>query len=116
MPVVQIYVSHNGINILGQDGLTKLNISIAPDKFGTVSTVELLTPQNLQEVLNVNNEIFKPELGHCVTVKAKLFLQKGTIPKFCKPHKLPFALKPVVGDELDRWKRQGVIKKVFHAE
>ena len=74
MVVIQISVSHNGINVLGWDGLTKLNISITPNKFGTVSTVELFTPQNLQEVLNVNNEIFKAELGHCVMVKAKLLL------------------------------------------
>ena len=59
--------------------------------------VESFTPQNLQEVLNVNNEVFKLELAHCVTVKTKLFVQEETIPKFCKPHKLPLALKPVVG-------------------
>ena len=71
---LQIYVSHNGINILGRDGLTKLNISISPDKFGTVATMKSFTPKRLQEVLNVNDEIFKPELGHCVTIQAKLFL------------------------------------------
>ena len=71
---LQIYVSHNGINILGRDGLTKLNNSISLDKFGRVATMESFTPKRLQEVLNVNDEIFKPELGHCVTVQAKLFL------------------------------------------
>ena len=71
---LQIYVSPNGINILGRDGLTKLNISISLDKFGTVATMESFTPKRLQEVLNVNDEIFKPELGHCVTIQAKLFL------------------------------------------
>ena len=66
--------------------------------------------------MNVNNEIFKPELGHCITVKATLILQEEANPKFCKPRKLPFALKPVVGDELDRLEGQGVIKKVSHSE
>ena len=116
MTDLQIYVLHNGINILGQDGLTKLNFSISPDKFGTVATMESFTPKRLQEVLNVNDDIFKPELGHCVTVQAKLILQEGAMPKFCKPHKLPFALKPVVGDELDQLGRQGVIENVRHAE
>ena len=37
--VLQIYVSQNGINILGRDGLTKLNISITPEKYGTVAAV-----------------------------------------------------------------------------
>ena len=55
-------------------------------------------------------------MGHCVTVKATLILQEEANPKFCKPCKLPFALKPVVGDELDRLEKQGVIKKVSHSE
>ena len=116
--VLQIYVSQNGINILGRDGLTKLNISITPDKYGTVAAVEQEPgiPKALQDVMNVNNEIFKPELGHCVTVKATLILQEEANPKFCKPRKLPFALKPVAGDELDRLEGQGVIKKVSHSE
>ena len=73
-------------------------------------------PKALQDVMNVNSEIFKPELGHCVTVKATLILQEGANPKFCKSRKLPFALKPVVGDELDRLEKQDVIKKVSHSE
>lgn len=94
MTAIQIHVSHNGINILGQNGLTKLNISITLDKFSTVSSVESFTPQNLQEVLNLNLS------SATVMVKEKLFLQKGAIPKFCKLHKLPFALKPVEGMSL----------------
>ena len=61
--------------------------------------------------MNVNREIFKPELGHCVTVKATLILQEEANLKFRKPRKLPFAFKLVVGDELDRLENQGVIKK-----
>ena len=116
--ILPIYVSHNRINILGCDGLTKLNISISPDKFGTVAAIEQESgmPKALQDVMNINDEIFKPELGHCITVKATLILQEGANPKFCKPRKLPFALKPVVGDELDRLEKQGVIEKVSHAE
>ena len=74
--------------------------------------------KTLQDVLNVNDDIFKPELGHCysITVKAKLILQEGANPKFCKPRKLPFVLKPVVGDELDRLEKQGVIEKISHSE
>jgi len=59
-------------------------------------------------VLELNAELFSPELGHCVSLKANVVLS------FCKPRKLPFALKPVVGDELDHLENQGVIKKVPH--
>ena len=100
-------VCENSINILGHDG------QINPTKFVTVSVVEL--PLTL-DVLDMNAELFSPELGHCVTLKAKLVVNDDVTPKFCKPYKLPFALKPVVGDELDRLENQGVIKKVPHSD
>ena len=99
--VIKIYVSQKGINILGWDGQTKLSVSIDPTKFGTVSVVEPASPKALQDVLDVNAELFSPVLGHCVTKKAILILNDGANPKFCKPRKLPFALKPAVGDELE---------------
>ena len=114
--VLQIYVSQNGINIMGRDGLTKLNITITPEMFGRVTAIEPVLPTPLQDLLNVYEDLFKPELGHCVTTTANLCLREGAQPKFCKPRKLPFALKPVVGDELDRLERQGVIEKVPHSD
>ena len=76
-----IYVSKNGINILGCYGQTKLNVSIDPSKFGIVSVVELPSPRTLQDVLDVNAEFFSPELGHCVTLKANLVLNDEVTPK-----------------------------------
>jgi len=45
-----------------------------------------------------------------------LYLCDEVEPKFCKPRKLPFAIKPVVGDELDWSEHQRVIEKVSHSE
>jgi len=115
--VIKIYVSKNGINILGcGDGQTKLNVSVDPTKFGTVLVVELPSPRTLQDLLEVNAELFSPELGHCVSLKANLVLNDDVTPKFCKPRKLPFALKPIVEDELDHLENQGVIKKFPHSD
>ena len=60
--MLQINVSQNGIDILGYDGLTKLNISITPDRYGTVAAVgqEPGIPKAPQDV---DNKISKPELG-----------------------------------------------------
>ena len=113
--VLQMYVSQNGINIMGRDGLTKLNITITPEMFGRVATIEPVLPAPLRGLLNVYKDLFKPELGHCVTTTANLCLHEGAQPKFCKPRRLPFALKVVAGDELDRLERQGVIEKVTHS-
>ena len=49
-------------------------------------------------------------------MKATLILNDDATPKFCKPRKLPFALRPVIGDELDRLEKQGVIKKIPHSD
>ena len=59
---------------------------------------------------------FSNQSWHCVTTTANLCLREGVQPKFCKPRKLPFAIKPVVGDELDRLESQGVIEKVSHSD
>ena len=100
--VIKIYVSKNGIDILGSDGQTKLNISIDPTKFGTVAVVEHPSPKNLQDVLDIHTKLFSTELGLCTTLKANLVLNDDVTPKFCKHRKLSFALKPIVGVEFDR--------------
>ncbi len=41
-----------------------------------------------------------------------MHIQTDATPKFFKPRPIPFALKDVVGKELDRLEKQGVIKKV----
>ena len=111
--VIKIYVSQNGINILGRDGQTKLSVIINPTKFGTVSVVEPSSPKTLQDIIDINAQLFSSALGRCITTKATLVLNDDATPK---PRKLPFALKLVVGDELDRLETQGVIKKVPHSD
>ena len=77
--VLQMYVSQNGINIMGRDGLTKLNITITPEMFGRVATIEPVLPAPLQDLLNVYEDLFKPELGHCVTTTANLCLRENSL-------------------------------------
>ena len=88
--VIKVYVSQNGINILGCDGQTKLSVSIDidPTKFDTVSVKEPSSPKVLQDVIGMNAELFSPVLGHCVTMKATLILYDDATPKFCKPRNL----------------------------
>ena len=78
--------------------------------------VELPSPKTLQDVIGINAELFSPVLGYCVTMKTTLILNDDATAYFCKAHKLPLALTPVVGHELDRLEKQGVIKKVPHSD
>jgi len=60
----------------------------------------------------MNDTLFKPQLGCCNTFKVTLSLRDGAQPKYCKVRKLPFALKPAVGAELDRLEKEQVLEKV----
>ena len=70
----------------------------------------------MQDILDIHADIFEEGLGSCTTAKATLTLQEGTTPKFCKPRRLPFAIKPVVGAELDQLEKKGVIEKVSQSD
>ncbi|XP_065893957.1 uncharacterized protein [Dysidea avara] len=113
--VMSIFVSHNGVNFIGRDGQKQPNIVIDPQQFGIVSSVSV-PDKCLQDILDIHSELFKPGLGCCTTTTAKLILKEDAQPKYCKPRKLPFALKPIVGTELDRLEKEGVLEKVNHSE
>ena len=70
----------------------------------------------IQEIISMNDTLFKSQLGCCNTFKATLSLREGAQAKYCKVRKLPFALKPVVGAELDRLEREQVLEKVTHSD
>jgi len=96
---------------------SKLNIMIDPQQFRMVATVETgRTGNTLQDILNMHTDLFKSGLGCCTTVKAGLVLRDNAQLKYCKPRKLPFAIKPVVGVELDHLEKEGVIERVNHSD
>ena len=110
-----IYVSHRGVNIIGRDGLVQLSICVTPTQFGTTAVVNTQVDK-LQDILEIHANIFKEGLGCCNKVTATLTLQDEAMPKFCKPRRLPFAIKPTVGAELDQLEKNGVIEKVSQSD
>ena len=111
--MLTIYVSHSGVNPIGCNGQVKLHITVDPRQF--VSSIDLL-PKSLQEVIAMNEILFKPQLGCCTSFKATLLLHQGAQPKYCKVRKLPFTLKPIVGTELDRLEKEQIFEKVTHSD
>ena len=55
-------------------------------------------------------------LGCYIITEATLTLQDGATPKFCKPRRLLFAIKPIVGAELDQLEKKRVIEKVSKSD
>ena len=110
-----IYVSHCGINLIGRDGQVKLHILVDPSQFVSAANYKV-PPRSLQEVIEIHEALFKPQLRCCNSFKATLLLREGAEPKYCKVRKLPFALKPIVGKELDRLEKEQVLEKVTHSD
>ena len=50
------------------------------------------------------------------TFEASLHLKPGATPKFLKARSVPFAMKEVIGAELDRLEEAGVIERVNHSK
>jgi hypothetical protein len=55
-------------------------------------------------------------LGHCKGIKAKIHLKPDAQPKFVKPRPIPYAVKGLVGDDLDRLERIGVLERIAHSD
>ena len=110
-----IYVSHRGVNIIGRGGQKQLNIVIDPQQFGLVPTVSLMESK-LHDLLSMQADLLKPGLDCCTIARATLVLRETAQPKYCKPRKLLFAIKPLVGAELDYLEKDGVIERVSHSD
>ena len=63
-----------------------------------------------------NSEIFRPELGDVKGYEATLDLKEDHRPKFCSARKVPFAVKDLLGKELDRLEQEGTLVRVDHSE
>jgi transposase InsO family protein len=61
-------------------------------------------------------EIFRPELGDVKPYEGTLDLKEDYRPKFCSARKVPFAVKDLLGKELDRLEQEGTLVRVDHSE
>ena len=60
--------------------------------------------------------VFEEGIGIMKGVKTKLHLKEGSVPKFCKPRSVPFALREAIERDLDRLEGIGVLEKVNHSQ
>ena len=72
--------------------------------------------ENLQDVLQRHNTVFKPELGRIKGSEAKLHINTAARPRFYKPRSVPYALRQKVERELDRLEEAGVIVPTQHSD
>ena len=103
-----VVVSTAGPALIGRDLLQEIRFDWT--QINIVSTVS-----SLSSTLGQHKTVFQEGLGTVNCYRAKLRLRPAT-PKFCKPRPIPFAIKEIVGKELDRLTRAGILEKVSHSD
>ena len=100
-----IVTSGSGSPLLGRDWLSALRL----DWKTIFSLSKTLT---LQQVLDKYPEVFKDGLGELKGMEAKIHIDKDERPRFFKARQVPFALRHLVEEELDRLLSLDVIQPV----
>ena len=70
----------------------------------------------LNKLLAEYADVFSNELGKITPVKARIVVSPSAAPKFHHPRPVPYALKPLVEQKLDRLQRAGVLEPVTHSD
>ena len=75
------------------------------------------TPEkSVNDLLSKYQDVFTNELGTLRDIKSKLTVKPDTVPVFCKPRPVPYALRPAVDSEIDRLLKLGVLTPVDHSD
>ena len=70
----------------------------------------------LEAVLQRHQEVFKEGLGTLKGYEAKIYIDPGVRPRFCKARSVPYSMRTLVDKELDRLVEEGVIEPVQFAD
>ena len=105
-----VVVKGDGPSLLGRNWLQHFVLD-----WGRNKSV-LLENDALCRLLQQYADVFADELGTIIPFKAKLSVSPSAVPRFHRPRPVPYALKPLVEQELDRLERAGVLKQVDHSE
>ena len=60
--------------------------------------------------------MFEPGLGTLQGYEAKIYVDLGAQPKYCKAQSVPYAMRGKVEEELERLMSEGIIKPVQFAD
>ena len=117
-------VAVKGPSLLGRDWLNmfriqwhQINTLVTPPTINSKGITENKGVADKAEALvNGFPEVFDDNLGEIHQFKARLVLNKGAQPIFCRPRPVPFAMKERIERELERLEKTGVIYPVNHSE
>ena len=76
---------------------------------GLAELAKVTGTKDLPVILDKYKEVFSDELGTIHPYEAHLSVREDAKPKFCKYRTVPFAVREVVEQELDRLEAEGVV-------
>lgn len=79
-------------------------------------SVEERCGYRLSKLLKQYQEVFSEELWTIFPFEARLSVCENAKPKFCKYRSVPYAIRGVVEEELERLENVGVLEKVSHSD
>lgn len=104
-------VQGKGPALLGRDWLSCIKLD-----WVTVRRVECqINTGAVDQLLTQYAEVFSKGPGTMKHIRAHLTLRDGATPRVHSPRPVPYAIRDMVGRELDRLEEAGVIRKVNHA-
>ena len=105
-------VKGDGPCLLGRDWLEHIQLEWASIKAVYMNKTLFKTKALVQKY----SEVFKSGLGTMKAIKAHLHIKEGVKPKFYRPRPVPFAIKGLVGRELERLEEIGIVIKEDYSE
>ena len=117
-----IVLEGKGVNLMGREWLNVIKVNWnavfqTSVKANALNNIDSTTAQNKLAVLKRRYPaVFSKELGKVNNFKAKLNIKENAVPKFRKARPIPYSLKEVVGDEIDRLEREGILSPVSYSE
>ena len=105
-------VKGDGPCLLGRDWFHHIQLDWASIKKVHMSK----GPSKVETLVQKYPEVFQSGLGTMNSSKAHLHMKEGVKPKFGRPRPVPFAIKELVGKELDKLEEAGIVVKEDYSE
>lgn len=103
-----LVVKGDGPTLLGRDWLSVIRLDWPRIYYASSS--------GLQALLDKHRDVFQEGLGTFRGRKARIEVESGATPRYCKARQVPFALRPKVEGELERLVAEGTLEPVTHSE
>ena len=103
-----LVVKGEGPSLFGRDWLTKIRLD-----WRAINAVKCRT---LTSLLESYSSVFESGLGTLLGYQAKIHVDPGAQPKYCKARSVPYAMRGKVEEELEHLVSEGIIEPVQFAD